>query len=89
MKTPLERRDKSNYHCFHYDYGHDMEDYHNLNEQIKELIIDGNLGGLSGGPSLVKRHINVIIGGPTSRGEVSLDRKAYTQAIIEKYLIRR
>lgn len=44
MKTPLDRRNKSKYYQLHHDYGHDMEDYCDLKEQIKELICQEYLG---------------------------------------------
>ena len=37
-KRPTTDEDKSKYYCFHIDYGHNMEESHDLKEQIQELI---------------------------------------------------
>lgn len=71
MKTPLERRDKSKYCCFHRDYDHDTKECRNLKDQIKELIYWGHLGRFLHKPQdfsphpqgPVKRQINIIIDG--------------------------
>ncbi|RWW70345.1 hypothetical protein BHE74_00021972 [Ensete ventricosum] len=44
MKTPHEHRDQSKYCQFYQDYGHDIEECHDLRNQIEELIYRGHLG---------------------------------------------
>ncbi|XP_064963236.1 uncharacterized protein LOC135611524 [Musa acuminata AAA Group] len=77
---------------FHRDYGHDTEDYRDLQNQIKDLIQRGHLGRYLKEPQEVtqcprgpvERKIDVISGGPVAGGSSSTARKAYAQSVVEK-----
>ncbi|RZR74424.1 hypothetical protein BHM03_00036787 [Ensete ventricosum] len=77
---------------FHHDYEHDIEECYDLKNQIEDLIHRGHLDRYireSCEPSLrlkgpVKRHIDVIVGGPTTGGVSSSARKAYARAEVHK-----
>ncbi|RZR82212.1 hypothetical protein BHM03_00008593 [Ensete ventricosum] len=43
MKSHPERRNKRRYYRFHWEYGHDTEEYHDLQYQIEDLIRRGHL----------------------------------------------
>ncbi|RWW70089.1 hypothetical protein BHE74_00022248 [Ensete ventricosum] len=85
MRTRSKERDHERYCCFHCDYGHDTEECYDLKNQIEDLIrldhLDWYVRKLRK-PSLrpkgpVERQINVIVGGPITRGDSSSTRKAY------------
>ncbi|THU67756.1 hypothetical protein C4D60_Mb05t28050 [Musa balbisiana] len=72
----MKIQDGSKCYRFQRDYNHDTENFHDL----KEIYILGT-------PYVVRpgeRQIDVIIGGPTSRGDNSSGYKAFTEATIEK-----
>ncbi|RWW12961.1 hypothetical protein GW17_00023354 [Ensete ventricosum] len=92
LKTRSEERDQRRYYRFHCDYDHDIVKCYNLKNQIKDLIRRGHLGHyvrkscepLLYPKGLMEKQINVIVGGPTSRGDNFLARKAYARAMVEK-----
>ena len=43
IRTPIERRDKRKYCCFHRDYGHNTDEYRTLKDEIEMLICRGHL----------------------------------------------
>ncbi|XP_052172193.1 uncharacterized protein LOC127788122 [Diospyros lotus] len=43
MKAPSDKRNQNKYYRFHRDHGHDMEECHQLKEEIQELINRGFL----------------------------------------------
>uniref|UniRef100_A0A804L6Z0 Uncharacterized protein n=1 Tax=Musa acuminata subsp. malaccensis TaxID=214687 RepID=A0A804L6Z0_MUSAM len=84
-------RDRSKYFKFHQDYGHDTEDYHDLQNQIEVHIQRGHLGCYlksreatphPRGP--IERQIDVISGGPAAGDSSSTTRKAYAHSMVEK-----
>ncbi|RRT34212.1 hypothetical protein B296_00051971 [Ensete ventricosum] len=50
LKDPRELWDWAKYYRFHRAYGYDTKDYHNLHNQIEELIRADTSGVMSGGP---------------------------------------
>ncbi|XP_009395666.2 uncharacterized protein LOC103980864 [Musa acuminata AAA Group] len=92
--NPLKatHKDRSKYCRFHWDYVHDTEDCHDLQNQINELIRRGHLrrylkelGEATPSPrGPFERQIDVITGGPTTGGSNSIARKAYAHSIVEK-----
>ncbi|RWW64280.1 hypothetical protein BHE74_00028492 [Ensete ventricosum] len=50
LKGPRELRDQAKYYRFHRDYDHDMEDCHDLCNQIESSFIMGTSDTISGGP---------------------------------------
>nr|XP_009387003.1 PREDICTED: uncharacterized protein LOC103974013 [Musa acuminata subsp. malaccensis] len=86
------RRDQSKYCRFHWDHGHDTEDYRDLQNQIEALIRRGHLRCYlksreatprPRGPT--ERQIDVISGGPVTGGNIMTARKAYTRSTMEKH----
>ncbi|RWV79822.1 hypothetical protein GW17_00058989 [Ensete ventricosum] len=86
MSNPLKGlRDPTNYCCFHRDYDLDTKDCHNLRNHIEELIRCGYLGCHVWRPrdpsprpwGPVEKQINVIVGGPVSRGDNTSGWRAY------------
>ncbi|RZR91169.1 hypothetical protein BHM03_00019233 [Ensete ventricosum] len=96
--THLEMRDKRNYCHFHYDYEHDIEECHDLKNQIEDLIHQGYLDcyvrephQASNDPSPqpkgpIEKQIDIIGGRLTSGGDSSSAQKVYAQAMAEKRL---
>ncbi|RWW52887.1 hypothetical protein BHE74_00040692 [Ensete ventricosum] len=96
--THLEMRDKRNYCHFHYDYEHDIEECHDLKNQIEDLIHQGYLDcyvrephQASNDPSPqpkgpIEKQIDIIGGRLTSGGDSSFAQKVYAQAMAEKRL---
>ncbi|CAD5168526.1 unnamed protein product [Musa acuminata subsp. malaccensis] len=91
--NPLKttHKDRSKYCKFHWDYNHDMEDYHDLQNQIEELIRRGHLGHYLKEPEVtscpkgpVERQIDVITVGPATGDSSSTARKAYARSTVEK-----
>ncbi|XP_064963250.1 uncharacterized protein LOC135611539 [Musa acuminata AAA Group] len=89
-------KDRSKYCMFHKDYGHDTEDYHDLQNQIEVLIQRGHLGRYlkslevtpcPKGP--VERQIDVISGGPAAGSSSSPARKAYACNTIANARVKR
>ncbi|XP_065003905.1 uncharacterized protein LOC135636207 [Musa acuminata AAA Group] len=84
-------KDRSKYCRFHRDYGHDMEDYRDLQNQIEALIQRDHLGRYLNsseatprpkGP--VERQIDIISEEPAADGSNSTARKAYARSTVEK-----
>ncbi|RZS05041.1 hypothetical protein BHM03_00035470 [Ensete ventricosum] len=50
LKDPRELWDWAKYYRFYRAYGYDTKDYHNLHNQIEELIRTDTSGVMSGGP---------------------------------------
>ncbi|RRT64754.1 hypothetical protein B296_00011706 [Ensete ventricosum] len=98
LKTPNPLRSRANdqdnkcYCRFHRDYGHDTEECYDLKNQIEDLIYRDHLDRYIMKPretslhpkSPVGRHIDVIVGGPTTGGVSSLARKAYARTEVQK-----
>ncbi|XP_064966990.1 uncharacterized protein LOC135613906 [Musa acuminata AAA Group] len=92
MKTT--HKDQSKYCRFHYDYGHDTEDCHDLYNQIEELIRRGHLRRYLKKPreatprprGPIERQIDINFGGPAADDNSSATRKAYARSAVEKRL---
>ncbi|RWW82860.1 hypothetical protein BHE74_00008655 [Ensete ventricosum] len=92
MKTSLDLYDWAKYCRFHRDYGHDMEEFHGLKNQIKELIRKGYLGHYVKRPQepsscphdLIEKQIDVIVGVLAFDGDCASGRKAYARTVMEK-----
>ncbi|XP_009419096.2 uncharacterized protein LOC103999155 [Musa acuminata AAA Group] len=85
-------KDRSKYCRFHQDYGHDMEDCHDIQNQIEALIQRGHLECYLKSPKAtprprgpVERQIDVISEGPAAGGSSSAVRKAYARSTTEKH----
>ncbi|RZS03992.1 hypothetical protein BHM03_00034254 [Ensete ventricosum] len=79
MKSHSERCDKRRYCHFHREYCHDMEECHDLQYQIEDLIRHGHLRP-------IEKQIDVIFGGPASGGDRSSARKVYARSEVGKRL---
>ncbi|RZS14676.1 hypothetical protein BHM03_00046436 [Ensete ventricosum] len=98
LKTPNPLRSRANdqdnkcYCRFHRDYGHDTEECYDFKNQIEDLIYRDHLDRYIMKPretslhpkSPVGRHIDVIVGGPTTGGVSSSARKAYARTEVQK-----
>ncbi|RWW38001.1 hypothetical protein BHE74_00056811 [Ensete ventricosum] len=92
MRTRANERDYGCYSHFHHDYGHNIEECHDLKNQIEDLIHRGHLDRYIRKPrelSLcpkgpVERQVDVIIGSPTAGGDSSSAMKAYAHVKVQK-----
>ncbi|XP_009409757.2 uncharacterized protein LOC103991937 [Musa acuminata AAA Group] len=85
-------KDRSKYCRFHRDYGHDTEDYRDLQNQIEALIRRGQLRHyLKSSKAIphpkgpIERQIDVIFEVLAAGGSSSATRKAYAHSTVEKH----
>ncbi|RRT33545.1 hypothetical protein B296_00055676 [Ensete ventricosum] len=91
-RTRANERDYGCYSHFHHDYGHNIEECHDLKNQIEDLIRRGHLDRYIRKPrelSLcpkgpVERQVDVIIGSPIVGGDSSSAMKAYAHVKVQK-----